>query len=450
MKFSLSDHTKNAGTTEAEKATFTMKSSSPMSSISVPGMLGGKQGVPLAVPLPFLLTGVIAAALFGFLLPGIVPEALQAAGYPHVLALVHIATLGWLTMAIMGATLQLIPVIITSPLRGTRFIYGLYPLYLLGIVLLISGFWWMLPLLLVIGGSLVVLAVIHYGIVLAVTLTHASKRPLTLRFLVASLIYLCLVVSLGLTAALNFQFGFLGTSLNQLLLTHITLGVIGWLSTTLIGVSYTLVRLFALAHEHDDRVGRWVFILLNTSIIGLAAGFLLAWMLVIVLACILLLISIWLFAFDYRRMLRVRRRKVLDMTQYHGIAAVLALNIVVPLGLAALLFGWQQSSMLTALCLLALVGWIGQSIIGYLYKIVPFLIWQTRYGPYVGRRKVPLMRDMLHQRWSLISFWCINIGVVVASLTAIFGWILPLQIASWLLGGGLALAAVNIVSVLFA
>ncbi len=369
MRFSLSDRTRNTGSTDAAKLPITMKSGS---NTSTPAMLAGKHGVPLAVPLPFLLTGAVAAALFGILLPWIIPEALQSPGFPHVLALVHIATLGWLTMTIMGASLQLIPVMTASPLCGTRLIYGHYPLYLLGVVLLISGFWWMHPLWLVIGGSLVVIAVIYYVIVMAITFTHATKRPLTLRFLIASLIYLCLVVSFGLTAALNFQFGFLGTFLDQLLLIHITIGVLGWLSTTLIGVSYTLGRLFALAHEHDDRVGRWVFILLNASIIGLAVGFLLAWMPVIALAGAMLTFSVWLFAADYCRMMRVRRRKLLDMTQYHGMAAVLALSILVPLGLAALLFGWQEPSMLTALCLLALVGWLGQSIIGYLYKIVPF------------------------------------------------------------------------------
>jgi hypothetical protein len=447
MKFPVPNHHTQAISTEAGKPTFTLKSDT---TASMPGMLGGKQGVPVLVPLPFLLTGAVAAALFGCLLPWIVPEALQSPGFPHVLALVHIATLGWLTMTIMGATLQLIPVIITSSLRGARFIYGQYPLYLLGVALLISGFWWMHPLLLVIGGSLVVIAVLHYVFVLAVTLIHAAKRPLTLRFLIASLVYLCLVVSFGLTAALNFQFDFLGAFVDHLLLIHITLGVIGWLSTTLIGVSYTLVRLFALAHEHDDRIGKWVFILLNAGIVGLAVGFIFAWMPLIALAGALLVLGVWLFAYDYQRMLRVRRRKMLDSTQYHGIAALLALCILMPCVLAALLFGWQQPSLFTALALLALVGWVGQSMIGYLSKIVPFLIWQTRYGPLVGRQKVPLMRDLIHQRWAAISLCCINAGIIAAGITALFGWIVPLQLACGVLGIGLLLAAINIFGVLLA
>lgn len=415
--------------------------------ITTSGMMGsltGRRGVPLAVPLPFLLTGAGAAALFGLLLPWLIPQAIQAPGFPQVLALVHLATLGWLTMTIMGASLQLVPVIVVAPLRATRFIRYQYPMYVSGVVLLLGGFWWMQPWLMVIGGTVIVLAIIHYSVILAVTFRQATTRPLTMRFLVASLVYLCLVISLGLTAALDFQFGFLGTAFDQLLLTHITLGVVGWLSTTLMGVSYTLVRLFALAHAHADRLGKVIFVLLNLSIVILALGFILSWQPIILVGGGILVATAWLFAYDYWRMLRVRHRKLLDITQHHSSAAVVYFAGVVPGGVAVVLFGWGQPRVLVALALFALVGWVGQSTIGYLYKIVPFLIWHERYGPRVGREHVPLMREMISQRWAVISWWLINSGILGTALLAWGGWILPAQVASGLLGAGLVLAAGNI------
>src|SRR5579885_2563997 len=116
------------------------------------GALAGRRNVPLAVPLPFLLTGVCAAALFGLLLPWVAPEAVQAPDFPHVLALVHLATLGWLTMTIMGASFQLVPVMTVAPLRATRLLPWHYPVYTGGVILLLSGFWWMRPWLLAAGG----------------------------------------------------------------------------------------------------------------------------------------------------------------------------------------------------------------------------------------------------------------------------------------------------------
>lgn len=420
-------------------------------SIAIGGLSGAMaQGnsVPMIVPLMFLLTGAIAGAIFGVTLPWIAPEALLSPGFPHVLALVHTATLGWLTMTIMGASLQLTPVIVVAPLRAARFVRWQYPVYLSGVILLVSGFWWMLPWLMAVGGSLIVLAVIHHVIMLGATMAHATQRPLTVRYLIASLCYLSIVVSLGLTAALDFQFNFLGSGFDRLLLTHITLGVVGWLSTTLMGVSYTLVRMFALAHEHTDRLGKIVFPLLNGSIAALSLGFIFAWQPLIAAGGVLLIVSAWLFAFDYSQMLRARRRKRLDATQYHGMFAAAYFAAIVPGGVAAALLGWQQPGLLAALALAAFVGWLGQSTTGYLYKIVPFLVWHDRYGPLVGRQKVPLMRELLRERWSWASLWLINAGLIGAIVSALFGWLVPMQIAGGIVALGLALAAANVLSIL--
>jgi hypothetical protein len=417
----------------------------PIATSGLSGLARG--GVPLWLPLPFLLTGVLGAALFGALLPFVAPQALLAPGFPHVLALTHTVTLGWLTMTIMGASLQLAPVILVSPLRATRLARAQYPVYALGAALLIAGFWVMNVPLLITGGSLVVLAVAHYVVILGVTIARASTRPLTARYLAAAMVYLLIVVSLGLTAALNFQFGFLGAGVEHLLLAHITAGVVGWLTCTLIGVSYTLARMFALVHDHADNLGRRVFLLLNAGVIGLATGFGFGWMWLQALGGLSLVAAVWLFAYDYRRMLLVRKRKPLDVTQFHAIAAVGYLVLTVTSGVAVALLGGGRQPVLVALGLAALVGWLGQSMLGYLYKIVPFLIWQSRYGPLVGRQKVPLMRDLVHQRAALLSFWLINGGLALALACALLGWTVPFQIAAALLGAGLVVVAANVIGV---
>ena len=407
-----------------------------------------RTGLPLAVPLPFLLTGVAAAGLFGALLPWVLPDAVLSPLQPHVLAVVHIATLGWLTMTIMGASLQLVPVMIGAPLRLARLIRWQFPLYVTGVTLLVTGFWLAWPTLIAAGGSLVVLAVAHYALVLGATLLRAPSRPLTAHFLIAALAYFCLVVGLGLTAALNLQFGFLGAIVLRLLLVHVLLGVVAWLCCTLIGVSYTLARMFALAHGHDDRLGRWVLMLLNGGILGLALGLALNWAALKVLGGSMLTGAVWLFASDYVRLLRARRRKPLDITQRHAIAAVIALAVVIPAGALATTFGrGVPPAALAALGLVALVGAIGQSIIGYLYKIVPFLVWNARYAPLAGRRKVPLMRDLINQRWASAGWWLINGGLVLSVACLPLPWTLPAQVASGLLGLGLMLGAANVIGI---
>jgi hypothetical protein len=419
------------------KARFRVRAASAASPLPIPGGpgLGGRRGVPLSVPLPFLLTGAGAAALFALLAPWLLPLALQAPGFPQVLALVHLVTLGWLTMTIMGASLQLVPVIVVAPLRATTFVRWQYPVFLVGVICLISGFWFWQTWLLITGGSLVVLAVAQYVLILGITFARASTRPLTVRFLAASLVYLCLVVSLGLTLACNFVTGFLGTSLEHLLLLHVTLGVIGWLSCTLIGVSYTLGRLFSLAHTHDDRWGKLIWLILNGGIVVLAMGEVLDWAGLSWGGGALLILATGLFAADFWRLLRARQRKKLEVTQYHSIAATAYFGVVTGVGIVLLLVGQASSAVFTALGLAALVGWLGQSIIGYLYKIVPFLVWSERYGPLVGTQKVPLMRELVHERWAWASWWLLNLSLPVMIGAALAQRVIVLQGA----GGGLAL-----------
>lgn len=408
---------------------------------------GGRSAVPLAVPLPFLLTGAAAAALFGLLAPFVLPLALQAPLFPQVLALVHLVTLGWLTMTIMGASLQLAPVIVVSPLRVTRFLPWQYPTFLGGVLCLISGFWWWQTWLLIAGGTLVVLAVAHYVLILAATFLRASTRPLSVVFLATSLVYLCLVVSLGLTMACNTMTGFLSTWLEQFLPLHITLGVIGWLCCTLIGVSYTLGRLFSLAHTHDDRWGRVVWLLLNGGIILLSAGELTGLTPVMWGGGVVLTLAAGTFIADFWRMLRMRRRKKLEVTHFHSIAALGYFGAAIGAGSVFLLTGQGTPAVLTALGLALLVGWLGQSIIGYLYKIVPFLVWSRRYGPLVGLHTVPLMRELVHERWARASWWLLNTSLPVMIGAALARQVIVLQVAGAGLALGLCLVLVNLLGV---
>jgi hypothetical protein len=138
---------------------------------------------------------------------------------------------------------------------------------------------------------------------------------------------------------------------------------------------------------------------------------------------------------------------VLDITQWHGIVAVAYLAVVMPSAVVVALAHWTRPPILAALGLAVLVGWLGQSTIGYLYKIVPFLIWNTRFGPLVGRQKVPLMRDLLHGHWTVATFWLINLGLPLAVLWLASGWVWPLRVGGVMLGAGLVLAATNIMSV---
>lgn len=409
--------------------------------------LTGRRGVPLFVPLSFLYTGAIALTIFGLAAPFTLPQAIISPFFPHVLATVHTITLGWLTMTIMGASYQLIPVIVVSPLRAERFIAWQFPLYLIGVATLITGFWIMQPIVIATGGSLVIIAALHHSMVLLTTIAASATRPLTARYLITSLLYLLLVTSLGVIAAINLQTGFLGSATNQILLTHLTLGIIGWLTTTLIGVSYTLIKLFGLIHNHNERIGRSIFFTLNGSILTIGLGALLQWKLFIIIGGITLIATAWLYAYDVWLMFTHRQRKNLEVTQYHTIASVAYLAITTPLALwTATQQAYLPRQFFTA-GLLLLAGWVGQSVLGFLYKIIPFLVWHARYGPLVGKHKVPVMKDLVHIRMAWGSFWLTNGGIVASGIAALSGNALAVSMTLGVLGIGLLMVGINVTGI---
>src|SRR5699024_2701192 len=71
------------------------------------------------------------------------------------------------------------------------------------------------------------------------------------------------------------------------------------------------------------------------------------------------------------------------------------------------------------LVFLYIMGWIIFSILGYLYKIVPFLWWTHKFSNKIGQEKVPTLKEMIHEKRSVflfILFTVSTIGLTVGGL----------------------------------
>jgi hypothetical protein len=84
-----------------------------------------------------------------------------------------------------------------------------------------------------------------------------------------------------------------------------------------------------------------------------------------------------------------------------------------------------------------LLGWIAWTLLGYAYKVVPFLVWTHRFGRLAGRQKVPLVGDVLDVRLSLIVYALYGPGFIGFSISAAVGWTWGLVLFSVLLAASL-------------
>jgi len=407
--------------------------------------------VPLRLPLGFMVGGAVASVLLGLGAIVALPMALTAPQAMPVLALVHTATLGWFTMTMMGAMYQLAPVVLVTRLRAVRLAYGQMALYITGVLSLVSGFAFGSVPLVAAGGSLVVVAATLFAVHMLVTILLAPRRPLTAAYLMASLLYLLLVVNLGLTAALNLRWGFLGAATERLLLTHMVIGLGGWLALTLIGVSYKLTPMFALVHGHSERPGWALLLTLNVGLVGLALSLGLAapaW--VVDLFGATLALSLLSYVVDFAHMVRARRRRAIDVMQRFTIVGVgyLALGTLLSGAIAAFHLDTAFGPLWLAAAYLLLMGWIGQSIVGNLQKIVPFLVWNQRFASRVGREKTPLLRDLIHTPTAHIAFWLLNVGVLAEASALALANPLLVSVAAVPVALALALCAANLIGAL--
>jgi hypothetical protein len=352
------------------------------------------------------------------------------------LAMVHLLTIGWLTLLMFGALFQFVPVITSRKLPSQKLPLVMLVGLELGLALMVGGFcalgriaW--AEVLLPAGGSLVIAALIVGGATLLVPLTAKGKMALSARFVVAGLAFLLLTGLLGLTFALGLTVPATGPALAPLLVDgvpyHALAGLGGWFTLTAIGVSYELLPMFMLAPHERGALGAAVlwtavggFFVAFTA--GLAAAFSPAlWVWALEQAGrIAIAIAIALYLADVVLLYRGRRRQQIELHNRAVIGAFIALGLAVLLAIGAVVTD-RLAELAPSLVLLLLLGWLTGLGLTQLYKVVAFLSWLSRYGGKLGRGPVPRVQDLVNERVAVGFFALYFAATAVAAAAAAFG-----------------------------
>lgn len=398
----------------------------------------------MRLPLVHILTGV-AAALAGGMALIADPRLLRPPlGNQHTLAVTHLFTLGWLAMTIVGASYQLVPVVLETGLRSPRTAWAGYPAFLAGTLLMIAGFWWLRTGVLVAGAALAILALGTYAVHIIVTVGGAPARGPERGFFLAATAYLLLVLVLGGILAANLRWHFLRVDLRP---AHIIAVVLGWVTLLAMGVAYRLTPMFALSRGREAGAGRWVLaqgaagtlILLVPALVG-GTG------LVRAVCGLPLFAAVALFLRDQWRFVRQRSRPRLDVGLRLTVVACGYLAVTAVVGYLDMARVWRLSP--AAPVVLALLGWLGCLVAGQTYKIVPFLVWFRHYADQAGREGVPLLREMYDERLAAGAVWGLAAAALLQAGGAVAGsaWAVRVGALAWT--GGYGILATNLVQVL--
>ncbi len=376
-----------------------------------------EQAPPLDIPLRFFLTAPFFGGAAGLMLLVRGGALLQTPFHPETLALTHLITLGWLTMTMVGALYQIVPVLIGVPLPAVVLARSIHAALTGGVLALTSG-------LALENRALLLAAVIALGagfgvflIQLALALFRSQSLSVTAASLRLAALALLGTVILGGFLALEHAFGWLPISRGAWVSVHAWLGIAGWIGLLITAVGYAVVPMFYLSHPFPRRrawaiVGALTLAVLTAPVSAMvfrgagaqilpfgAAGF-----------------AMILFAATVLGQLHHRRRKTRDATLLFWRMGLVA----GVLSLAPLAAFWIQPDprWLFTFGIMFLIGGAGAIEMGMTYKIVPFLVWLHRFSADAGKAGTPLLRDIVSNRaatiqWGLAVFaLCLCIAVV--------------------------------------
>lgn len=376
---------------------------------------------------PFRLVGVhFAAGVVGLLVfaAALVASARTLDGHffqARVLALTHLCVLGWLMPITLGALHQLIPVVFERPLLSTKLPYLALAIFLSGAAGMIWQFWhWTVytPAFVwhaVFAATGLAIDVLH----LAVTIALARRWSLTGANVIASFAWLLAAATLGVVLAWNLWQPFLTTDHLQLLRAHAHGAALGFFGLLIMGVAYRLLEMFLLGYVDRWRPGWVAFVATNAALVLLVTSFVLRARTLHVAAIGLGVVGIAGFVIQVRRIVAARTRRALDPAFRHTVMSLVYLGLAAAAGAALVLAPMSpalRNRLILVYGLLALPGFIGSIVIGQLHKILPFLVWFHRFGPYVGLKKVPTAGELVPRTPQRVLL--VILHVAVATLVA--------------------------------
>jgi hypothetical protein len=353
------------------------------------------------VVLPFYLYAALSLLAATILLLFSANAFTQHYFHPHILAITHIMALGWGTMMILGASHQLVPVLIESSLYSPRLALASFILAAVGIPLLAYGFYvfdmgWPAKW----GGRFVLLAIICYVINLSKTTSKSKLKNVHAFFILTASLWLLLTVAVGLALVYNFTFNFLPEESLSYLPLHAHTGVIGWFLLLVIGVGSRLIPMFLISKYKNEKLLWLIYSLINAGLlfflilfIFFPAGYL------FIIPVIAILFSIALFGYYCYKSFTLRIRKQVDEQMKTSLLSVLMM--LVPLVFLISITGWlfaeKMNEKMTLLYgFIIFFGWITAIIFGMTFKTLPFIVWNKVYHDKAGLGKTPNPKNLFN------------------------------------------------------
>ncbi len=404
--------------------------------IAAPG-----RGPSVLLPLRYLVAAAGAFVLAALSLPWLAPELAGHYYQPRILALTHTVTLGWITLTIMGASYQIIPIVLERPIWSERLGRWQFVMLAAGIVGMVghffigewSGLLW--------GAGLVGIGTVAHLVNVVMSVRGLRQWTFTARLVALALVGFALTLLFGLALAADHVWKFLPPATLPLIHAHIHLALLGGVLPMVIGVAARVYPMFLLAREPGGWPGRAQLWGIGLGVPAVVIGILTSrWLLAAGALAVTGAVvghGLWVLG-----MARTAKRPRLDWGLRLVLAGALFLAPATLLGLALALDVASGPRLALAYAVLTLGGWASLTIAGMMLKIVPFLVWYRAYSPHVGRIPVPTLAQLSSSPVEGLACVLLTVGMAALAVAMVVGEVSGIRAVGLIVAAGaLAFAA---------
>lgn len=353
------------------------------------------QAPPISVPFRFFLSAPIFGVLISLIFL-VFPFDEVSNEYHNVsIGLIHLFTLGILTMIIFGAMQQMMPVLAGAVVSKPKLFANIvHSSLFIGTICMSFSFILDMKQLLYIGVLFLSLSFLSFFIV-------CIKLLFEVKFLTSTVKAMRLFSLSGLiTFILGFYLAFshidsnIGENYLVFVNTHILFGLLGFAFLLIMGVSFQVIPMFYVALDFPKFVQHKVpIVLFITLFISFFSFYFEINFLFLKFIFVVMILS---FAYFALKSLNNRKRPVFDVTLWYWKFSLICLVI----SMIIWLFDIFESNYILAICFA--FGFLYSLLQGMVYKIIPFLSWFHLNSK--GYFLIPTIREFIDEKWIKLHF----------------------------------------------
>ena len=409
-----------------------------------------EQAPPIAVPFQFFLVAPVFLLLVAAVLFASGADALTFRMSSATIAITHLYALGFMAMVMIGAMMQMLPVLQGSPVPQPRATALLTFVGVgLGTLALAGGFLLSQQWLLRAGTVALGAAFLVFIAAVLVCLARAPSRNHSVRAMGLAVASLLVTVVFGVMLAALYGWGVapLNGSAHSL---HPGWGLLGWSGLLVVGVGFELVPMLQLTPLYPKSVARY----LGSAVLALLAAWSALlwiddgrWGALAVACAVAIALAYVLFGVTTIVLQQRRRRRMADVTLDFwrvGMGSLIAASVA--WGVRVMWNGPWPESMDLLIGMLMMFGFAGSVIAGMLYKIMPFLAWFHLQSMCALGKLAPNMKKILPDARQRLQFRSHVLALLLLCAAALWPrlFVYPAALA---LGAAAVLLEMNMITV---